>query len=191
MAKTVVVLISGSGSNLQALIDASIPIALVVSNKKDAFGLTRAANAKIPTLVFTLKPYRDAGKSRPEYDADLAAEIKKLVPAPDVVVLAGFMHILSEAFLNAFATVINLHPALPGQFDGANAIQRAFDAFKLGEIKHSGVMVHRVIPEVDRGAPLLTREVPILDTDTLESFETRMHQVEHELIVEATKTLVL
>lgn len=188
--KKIVVLISGSGSNLQALIDAGLPIALVVSNKKDAYGLVRAANANIPTLVFTLKPYKDAGKSRAEYDVDLAKEIKKLVPYPDVVVLAGFMHILSESFINEFSTIINLHPALPGQFDGAHAIERAFNAFKEGKITHSGVMVHRVIPEVDRGQPLLSKEVPFLENDTLETFEARLHATEHELIVQATKNLI-
>ncbi|KAL1920981.1 uncharacterized protein VTP21DRAFT_11616 [Calcarisporiella thermophila] len=187
------VLISGYGSNLQALIDATrtgdLPadIALVVSNRTKAYGLTRAKEAGIPTLIFPLKPYRDAGKSRSEYDADLADKIAS--QNPDLIVLAGWMHILSPEFLSRFPTgnVINLHPALPGQFDGANAIGRAFEAFQRGEIKETGVMVHQVIAEVDQGEPILVESVPILEKDTLESLEERIHAVEHRLIVQGTK----
>ncbi|TPX40747.1 hypothetical protein SeMB42_g05892 [Synchytrium endobioticum] len=188
--KSVVVLISGSGTNLQALIDSGIPIALVVSNKKNAYGLTRASNSSIPTLVLTLKAHKDAGKSRNDYDIHLAKEIKKLLPPPYLIVLAGFMHILSESFITEFDTIINLHPALPGQFDGTHAIRRAYEAFKAGQITTSGVMVHRVVPEVDKGEPLLTREVEFKEDDTLEAFEARMHATEHELIVQATKSLL-
>jgi folate-dependent phosphoribosylglycinamide formyltransferase PurN len=81
--------------------------------------------------------------------------------------------------------VINLHPALPGEFDGIRAIERAYEAAKTQELKRTGVMVHQVVPEVDRGAPILTEEVPIHADDTLEMLETRIHQVEHRLLVEA------
>ena len=81
--------------------------------------------------------------------------------------------------------IINLHPALPGAFDGANAIERAYEAFQAGEIEHTGVMVHEVVAEVDRGAPILVRRVPIYKGESLDALETRMHSVEHELIVEA------
>ncbi|KAI8350277.1 phosphoribosylglycinamide formyltransferase [Mortierella sp. GBAus27b] len=189
MAPRVVVLISGTGSNLQALIDAvqsgalQAEISLVVSNRSNAFGLERAKNAGIPTEILALKPYTSAGKTRTEYDADLAQLI--LGAQPDLVVLAGFMHILSPAFLDKFPStpMINLHPALPKQFDGANAIERAFEAYQKGEIKHTGVMVHRVIQEVDGGEPLLVQEVEIKPEDDLAALQARMHAVEHVLIV--------
>ncbi|KAJ3299562.1 hypothetical protein HK104_008448 [Borealophlyctis nickersoniae] len=209
----IVVLISGNGSNLQAIIDAikagslNARIALVLSNKKAAYGLTRASEANIPTAVLTLKSFRDAGKSRTDYDIATADLIKERLAAdaakngsnpatppnlPDLIVLAGWMHILSPAFLAQFPTgrVINLHPALPGAFDGAHAIDRAFQAFKEGKIKETGVMVHKVIPEVDRGEVILQEAVPIFEDDTLEALEQRIHGVEHRLIVEGTKVMV-
>ena len=191
----IVVLISGSGSNLQALMDAvengrlSAQIALVVSNRKAAYGLVRAKEADIPTLYHPFKPYRDAGKSRGEYEADLAAKIKPI--QPDLIVLAGWMHILGADFLTQFPNqVINLHPALPGQFAGTHAIDRAFDAYQNGELTHSGCMVHHVIPEIDAGAVIVQAEVPILPDDTLDDFEERMHATEHRIIVEATTKML-
>lgn len=185
-----VVLISGSGTNLQAILNACaegrLPaeVVLVVSNRKSAYGLVRAQQAGVPTLYFPFKPYRDAGLSREQYDADLAERVAAY--DPDLVVLAGWMHILSPAFLDRFPNrVINLHPALPGMFPGTHAIERAFEAFRRGEITHSGCMVHYAIPEVDAGPVIVQAEVPIYDTDTLETFEERMHATEHRLIVEA------
>lgn len=192
MTAKIVVLISGSGTNLQALIDAAktgeLPaeITLVVSNRIKAYGLVRAAEAEIPTLYFPLKPYKTAGKTREQYDLDLAKKI--LAEKPDLIVLAGWMHVVSPAFLNYFPNrVINLHPALPGQFVGTHAIDRAYEAFQNGEIQHSGCMVHVVIPEVDAGPVIATAEVPILPEDSLADFEERMHQAEHKLIVKASK----
>ncbi len=185
-----VILISGSGSNLQAILDAieegeitAVP-SLVVSNRKDAYGLVRAEQAGVPTAYFPFKPYRDAGKSRAQYDADLAALIRPY--QPDLIVLAGWMHILSAAFLDHFPNkVINLHPALPGQFAGTHAIQRAYEAYQRGEIAHTGCMVHYTIPEVDAGPVIAQAEVPILPIDSLTDLEARMHQVEHGLLVTA------
>jgi formyltetrahydrofolate-dependent phosphoribosylglycinamide formyltransferase len=196
MAPRVVVLISGTGSNLQALIDAiaqgtlKAEIPLVISNRSKVFGLERAAKVGIATKVHALKPYTTAGKTRNEYDADLAQLI--LEAKPDLVVLAGFMHILSPTFLDQFPStpLINLHPALPGQFDGARAIERAFEAYQKGEIKHTGVMVHRVIQEVDGGEPLLVKEVEIKPEDDLSALQERIHQVEHVLLVQGA-SLVL
>lgn len=185
------VLISGSGTNLQALIDAvqqgrlQARIVAVFSNRRAAYGLVRAEQAGIPTRYVPLKPYRDAGRSREAYDADLATEVASF--APDLVVLAGWMHVLSPAFLDRFSgRVINLHPALPGQFAGTQAIERAYDAFHQGEISHSGCMVHYTIPEVDAGAVIAQQVVPLYAGDSLEEFEARMHAAEHELIVRAT-----
>ncbi|KAJ1732763.1 phosphoribosylglycinamide formyltransferase [Coemansia biformis] len=193
MAKQIVVLVSGSGTNLQALIDAERAgqlggtIALVVSNRKGAYGLVRAAEASIPTLVRTLKEYRDAGRSREEYDRDLAEHIAATLE-PDLVVLAGWMHILSPAFINRFrGKIINLHPALPGELDGAHAIDRAYAEFVAGSRTRTGAMVHYVIPEVDKGEPILVEEVPCVAGDTLESLESRIHAVEHQLLPKAVR----
>lgn len=187
-----VVCISGGGTNLQALIDAiehrdlDAHISLVVSNRKDAYGLERARRAGIETLYFPLKPFTEGGQTRAEYDEALAARLHTY--QPDLIVLAGWMHIFTPAFLDQFfRRVINLHPALPGQFAGVNAIQRAFAAFQRGEIDHSGVMIHYVIPEVDAGEVILQEEVPLDAEDTLETFAARMHAAEHRVIVEAVR----
>ncbi|HEY63944.1 MAG TPA: phosphoribosylglycinamide formyltransferase [Caldilineae bacterium] len=189
------VFISGFGSNLQAIIDAvqagelDAEIVVVVSNRKAAYGLVRAERAGIPTLYFPLKPYRDAGRSREEYDADLAERVAAY--EPDLIVLAGWMHVLSPAFLDRFPNrVINLHPALPGQFPGTHAIQRAYEAFLRGEIDHTGVMMHYVVPEVDAGPVIISEEVPIYPSDTLDDLEARIHEVEHRLIVEAIRRCI-
>ena len=181
-------LVSGGGSNLQALIDAhlELEIVLVVSNRKAAFALERAKSAGIATLYAPLKPFTDAGRSRAEYDADLAQKINLL--EPDLIVLAGWMHVFTAAFLEAVRVpVINLHPALPNQFAGAHAIEDAYNAWLAGEITQSGCMVHHVIPELDAGEAIATRVVPFIAGDTLEKYAQRLHAAEHELIVEATR----
>jgi len=185
--KRLVVLVSGSGTNLQALIDASLgsdlpaEIALVVSNRKNAYALERAAQANIPTLYFPLKGYTD----RERYDADLADQVAAY--EPDLIVLAGWMHILSPAFLTRFPrNVINLHPALPGAFPGTYAVQRAYNAYQRGEIDHTGIMVHYVIPEVDAGAVIVQTPLYFEPDESLEDFERRLHTHEHSLLVRAT-----
>ncbi len=196
MKSKLAVLISGSGSNLQAIIDAvaagslDAQIAVVISNRKDAYGLERARRAQIPDRYFPLKPYRDAQRSRAEYDADLAALVSEY--APDWVVLAGWMHILSEQFLGRFPNrVVNLHPALPGQFPGAHAIDDALAAFARGEIDHTGVMVH-LVPDarVDEGPVLAEQTVPIRPGDTHETLAERIHAAEHRLLVATLKKLI-
>jgi len=190
--KRLAVLISGNGSNLQALIDAiavgrlEAEIAVVVSNRRDAYGLTRAANAGIPTRYFPLKPHRDAGKTREDYDADLAAAL--VTYAPNLVVLAGWMHVLSQAFFDRFpGRVLNLHPALPGQFAGMHSIQRAYEAFQSGKITHTGVMVHQIVPEVDAGPAVISAIVPIYPADSPDDLEARIHATEHRLLIEAVR----
>jgi phosphoribosylglycinamide formyltransferase 1 len=132
-----------------------------------------------------LSPYCQACRPRADYDADLAT----LVGAFGVtwVVLAGWMHILSQAFLSRFPSrVINLHPALPGCFPGTHAIRRAYQAFQAGQITHTGVMVHRVPDEAVDAGPVLAQEiVPIHPPDTLDDLEARIHAVEHHLLVRA------
>ena len=189
-----VVMISGSGTNLQALINATqsgalaAEIVAVVSNRKAAFGLQRAAEANIETLYFPLKPYKEQGLDREAYDADLAARVADF--EPDLIVLAGWMHVLSPAFLSHFPEqVINLHPALPDTFPGTEAIERTFAAYQAGEVEHGGVMVHYVVPEVDAGPVIVQAVVPIKPDDSLDSFAARLHGVEHGLIVTAVESV--
>jgi formyltetrahydrofolate-dependent phosphoribosylglycinamide formyltransferase len=191
--KRLAVLISGNGSNLQALIDniaagdLEAEIAVVVSNRADAHGLLRAVDAGIPTVVVPLAAATDP--DRASYDVELAELVARY--SPDLVVLAGWMLILGASFLDRFPNmVLNLHPAMPGAFPGTNAIARAHAAYQRGEIKNTGVMVHRVVPEVDAG-PLITMEpVPIYPDDKVADLEERVHFVEHNLIV-ATVDMVL
>jgi phosphoribosylglycinamide formyltransferase-1 len=188
---SLVVLISGHGSNLQAILDAcasgELParVAAVISNKKDAFGLERARQAGIPA-VYQPKP---KAQERRAYDAGLAEMVTAY--QPDWIVLAGWMRVLSSAFLERFpGRVINLHPAVPGAFPGTEAIQRAFEAYQCGEIEHTGVMVHLVPDEAVDAGPVLAQEVvPIEPDDTLEALEARVHAVEHRLLVAVIKRL--
>lgn len=195
--KRVAILLSGFGSNQQAILDAvaaghlpGVEVALVVSNRREAYGITRAIQHGVPVIYFPLAPYRQAGRPRETYDADLA----RIVEAFDVqwVVLAGWMHVLSAAFLDRFpARVVNLHPALPGTFPGTHAIERAYQAYGLGEIEHTGVMVHIVPdPSVDAGPVIAQEVVPIRPDDTVDDLEARIHAVEHRLLIEALRDLL-
>lgn len=213
----ITVLVSGSGTNLQALIDAcksgalkKTQIVRVICNRKDAYGRTRAREAEIPETYHNLfgykqrypdpesKPKQDEldrrkyEKARSEYDRDLAAIVMR--DEPDLVVCAGWMHILANTFLEplqaAKIPVINLHPALPGAFDGANAIERAFTAFQEGKVAETGVMIHYVISEVDRGEPILIRKIPMRGGEVLEQLEERIHQNEWEVIVQGTQMAI-
>ena len=187
-----VVLISGNGSNLQAILDAcasgELPasVVCVISNKADAYGLVRAKNAGVEAVHFP----KLENETRQEYDARLANYVTTKLP--DYIILAGWMRILSSSFLSSFPNrVINLHPSLPNMFPGTQAIERAFEAYQRGEIQHTGVMVHFVPDEsVDNGPVLATEIVPIHPIDTLESLEERVHEVEHRLLVNTLKTLL-
>lgn len=188
-----VVLISGNGGNLQAILDAcadgGLPAAVVavLSNRSDAFGLVRAARAKIPTMLIAKTPDLD----RRAYDAILAGYVASF--RPDYIILAGWMRILTSAFLDRFPNrVINLHPALPGTFPGTHAIERAYEAWQKGEIDHTGVMVHLVPDEgVDTGPALATEQIAFQPGESLEDFEQRVHEVEHKLLVETIKNVVI
>jgi len=189
--KRLIVLISGNGSNLQAILDAcargelNARVVAVISNQADAFGLTRARRANVHAILKAKTREQD----RRAYDVELAELVSQY--EPDFVILAGWMRILSSAFLDKFPhRVVNLHPALPDTFPGTHAIERAFDAFQRGEISHTGVMVHLVPDEgVDSGPVLAQEIVPIEKDDTLETLETRIHQVEHRLLVETIERL--
>ncbi|KAF1917306.1 phosphoribosylglycinamide formyltransferase [Ampelomyces quisqualis] len=200
------VLISGNGSNLQALIDActsgKLPntrITHVVSNRKAAYGLERAVKASIATTYHNLVPYKkkhpeNTDTARQQYDADLAAIILALDPRPSLIVCAGWMHIVTPSFLTPIAQagikIINLHPALPGEFAGAGAIERAWKAGQEEGLKRTGVMIHEVIAEVDAGAAIVTQEVELREGEGVDGLEERMHAVEHGLIVEGTRRVL-
>ena len=187
-----VVLVSGSGSNLQAILNAcqsgDLPANVegVISNLPGAFALERARTAGAPALV--LPPGK--GQKRNEYDQMLAELVASF--HPDFVVLAGWMRILTHTFLDRFPNqVVNLHPAQPGKYPGTHAIARALQDFQAGSITETGVMVHLVPDEgVDNGPVLAWRVVPILPADTLETLEERVHAVEHDLLVKTLKELI-
>lgn len=198
----IVVLISGSGTNLQALIDdAEIGprIGLVVSSSPTAYGLERAQKAGIKTHVHSLQTYygdlpKDAKderkRAREQFNSDLG---NFLVAQKDtqLVVCAGWMLILSPKFLApveaAGISIINLHPALPGAFAGIRAIERAWEAGQKGELSKGGVMIHYVIAAVDEGAPLVVKELDMVAGESLDEYEDRVHKVEHVAIVEGAK----
>ena len=193
----IAILISGNGSNLEAIMNASeagrlpgVEIALVVSNRREAYGIRRAVKHGVPVVYFPLAPYTKAGRPRAEYDADLAG----IICAFDVtwIVQAGWMHVFGEAFLNHFPSqVVNLHPALPGTFPGTHGIQDAYEAYQRGEIEHTGVMVHLVPdPAVDAGPVVAQEVVPIHPEDSVDDLEARIHTVEHRLFVQALHDLL-
>ena len=193
----IAVLISGFGSNLEAILDAvargdlpGVEVALVVSNRREAHGIERAVKHGVPVIYFPLTPYSQAGRSRREYDADLASILGAF--GVTWVVLAGWMHLLSDQFLSRFpARVVNLHPALPGTFPGTHAIERAYRAYQRGEITHTGIMVHLVPDEaMDAGPVVAQEEIPILPGDSLPDLEERVHAVEHRLLVQALRDLL-
>ncbi|KAI0016712.1 phosphoribosylglycinamide formyltransferase [Xylariomycetidae sp. FL0641] len=205
----ILVMASGNGSNFQALIDAvengkiaNSKIVRLIVNRKNAYAVKRAENHGIPWTYFNLitdgfqiKGEKDAQKlleARDKYDAALALRILGNDPKPDMVVLAGWMHVFAQSFLDPLVAegipVINLHPALPGKYDGAHAIERAFNDFQAGKLENNktGIMIHHVISEVDRGAPILVKDIECREGESLENLEERIHSHEHELIVEAT-----
>jgi phosphoribosylglycinamide formyltransferase 1 len=188
------VLASGSGTNLQALLDAcssgvlNAQVVSVISDVPQAHALQRAHRANVSSVIAV--PGRRSDQSRRDWDSALAETVAK--SKPDVVVLAGFMRLLSSAFLNEFSgRVVNLHPALPGELPGLNAIERAYEQFRHGERTHSGVMVHMVPDEgVDNGPVLRFEVVAFTSNDSLESFAARMHEAEHRLLVAALQQFI-
>ena len=178
MPSRIVVLISGSGTNLQALIDAcnsaDYPgeIVGVISNKADAYGLVRAQNSNIATHAISHKAF----DSRESYDHALIEKIDAL--KADVVVLAGFMRILTPAFVQHFSgKLLNIHPSLLPKYQGLNTHQRALDA----KDQEHGVSVHFVTEELDGGPVILQAKVPVFDGDTADDLASRVHEQEHRI----------
>lgn len=178
------VLVSGNGSNLQALIDAAkdphypAAITLVISNNDDAFALKRAEDAGIPTVTIDHRHF----ESREAFDRMLDAALA--THAIELVCLAGFMRILSDWFVQQWqGKLINIHPSLLPKFKGTNTHQRALEA---GEKEH-GATVHWVIPELDAGEIILQESLPIMPDDTAQTLQQRVHQIEHQLYPEALR----
>lgn len=177
-AKSIVVLISGSGSNLQALLDhfANQPqlarISAVLSNKADAFGLERAAKAGVPTHVLSHRDYAD----RLSFDQAMIEQIDRY--QPDLVVLAGFMRILTPEFTRHYAgKLVNIHPSLLPKYKGLDTHQRALDA---GDAEH-GCSVHFVTEELDGGPVIVQARTAIAADDSADSLAQKVHVLEHQI----------
>ncbi|MCL1890694.1 MAG: phosphoribosylglycinamide formyltransferase [Coriobacteriia bacterium] len=175
------VLISGGGTNLQALIDAiaagtlDAEIVLVVSSKPDAYGLVRASEAGIPTMALTPEVYQD----REQADTIIAQELKSA--GAEYVAMAGYMRMVGNGLLDAFPNrVINLHPALLPSFKGAHGV---LDAYEAG-VKITGVTVHFANGEYDEGPIIAQRAVVVEENDSIRGLEKKIHDVEHELYPE-------
>lgn len=171
-----VVLISGSGSNLQAIIDSiangslHAEVTAVISNRPDVKGLARAQAANIPAITLDHKIF----DNRDAFDRQLVNEIDQ--HQPDLVVLAGFMRILTDEFVAHYKDrMLNIHPSLLPEFRGLNTHQRALDA----RVKQHGVSVHYVSNELDGGPLVLQAVIDISDKDTIETLQQRIHQQEH------------
>ena len=171
------VLISGSGTNLQAIIDAQqeglpIDVVHVVSSRPDAYGIERAKAAGIPVLVLNQQLYADPRAA----DEMIAATLK--ASGVEYVVMAGYMRMVTGVMLDAFPNrIVNLHPALLPSFVGAHAIQDAFDA----GVKVTGVTVHFANAEYDKGPIIAQRAVAVREDVTVDTLEARIHEVEHEM----------
>ena len=169
------VLVSGSGTNLQAIIDAQaeglpIEVVHVVSSRPDAYGIERAKAAGIPVLVMNQALYAD-----PRAADEMIADTLK-ASGVEYVVMAGYMRMVTGVLLDAFPNrIINLHPALLPSFVGAHAIQDAFDA----GVKVTGVTVHFANEEYDKGPIIAQRAVAVRESDTVDTLEERIHEVEH------------
>jgi len=183
----IVVLISGSGSNLQKIIDQiesgniKAEICAVISNRADAYGLKRAEKANIPTLTLDHTQFSD----REAFDQSLAQIIDSF--APNLIILAGFMRILSDPFVEQFqGKLINIHPSLLPKYKGLHTHKRALK----DKQKEHGASVHYVIPELDAGNVIIQGIVAVKEDDTEESLANRVHQIEYIIYPKAVKWLV-
>lgn len=183
----IVILISGRGSNMMSIVDAvndgtlDVNVAAIISNRPDAAGLDFAQHQNIHNTVIDHKLY----DTREQFDQNLAKEIDQF--SPDLVILAGFMRILTAEFVEHFADrLINIHPSLLPKFKGLNTHQRAIDA---GEKEH-GASVHIVTPELDDGPVVLQARVPVLHGDDAATLAKRVLEQEHKLYPNAIKKLI-
>lgn len=177
------VIVSGNGSNLQAILDAqkngvlTSKTVVVISNKADAYALQRAKKAKIPTCVIT-----SAQKTKTMFEQELIDTLS--LYQPNLIVLAGFMKILSPHFVKHFAhQIINIHPSLLPSFKGLNAQQQALDA----GVKIAGCTVHLVDEGCDTGPILIQKAVTVKKNETLESLTKKIHKIEHISLIHAIK----
>ena len=171
------VLVSGDGTNLQALLDAGLPIQAVAANRKDAFALIRAREAGVPAATFGL----DCHAGREERDLMMATWLEE--HGVELVVLAGYMHLLTRPFLDRFpGRIVNVHPSLLPEFPGAHAVD---DALAAG-VTETGVTVHLVDEGLDTGPVLKQEALPVEPRDTLLE---RLHAVEHRLLPEVVGDL--
>ncbi len=181
------VLISGRGSNLQALIDAvtdgrlDAAISVVISNREDAGGLERARRAGIEAICLSHRGWA----SRDDYDRVLVKELQQR--GVDLVCLAGFMRVFSPVMIEAFSNrIVNIHPSLLPSFPGVDAQRQAFEH----GVKVTGVTVHLVTTDLDSGPIVLQRVVPVLDTDTADTLAARILAEEHRAYVDAVRILL-
>jgi phosphoribosylglycinamide formyltransferase-1 len=180
----VVILISGRGSNMQALLEATLPceIVAVISNRADAGGLDIAKQHSIPTAVVAHKDYAD----RNLFDAALSKVIDSY--APDLIVLAGFMRILTDGFVERYrGKLINIHPSLLPAYAGVNTHERALH----DGVRIHGCTVHFVTPKLDHGPIIIQAAVPVLRDDTPQTLSARVLQEEHRIYPQAVRWLCL
>ncbi len=180
--KRIVILISGRGSNMQSLLDANLPcpIAAVISNRADAQGLPIAQERGIPTAVVSHKDYAD----RASFDAALAGVIDQY--APDLVVLAGFMRILTDGFVQRYrGKLVNIHPSLLPAYPGIDTHERALS----DGVRIHGCTVHFVTPSLDHGPIIIQAAVPVLRDDTPQSLAARVLHEEHRIYPQAIRWL--
>ena len=171
------VLVSGNGTNLQALLDAGLPISAVAANRKDAYALIRAREAGVPAATFGL----DCHAGREERDLMMATWLEE--HGVELVVLAGYMHLLTKPFLDRFpGRIVNVHPSLLPEFPGSTPVD---DALAAG-VRETGVTVHLVDEGVDTGPVLRQEALPVEPRDTLLE---RLHAVEHRLLPEVVRDL--
>jgi phosphoribosylglycinamide formyltransferase 1 len=171
------VLVSGEGSNLQALLDAGLPVAAVASNRPGVRALARGEAAGVPVAAFPLDDFAD----REQRDATMANWLQE--QGVRLVVCAGYMHLLTPAFLDRFPErIVNVHPSLLPEFPGAGAIDEALEA----GVETTGVTVHLVDEGVDSGPVIAQERVPVEPRETLAA---RIHAVEHRLLPEVVREL--
>lgn len=193
----IIVLISGNGSNLQYLIDnlhnniikvnntnIKPEIIAVISNKRDAYGLVRAFNANIKTFHCPFLK-KSKNESRKDYENKLSDILNSI--DYNLIVCAGWMHILGENFLEKHKNIINLHPALPNTFPGKNGIKDAYNAFLNKKITKTGCMVHWVIPEIDAGEVISIKEINLINEINLteEILKNKIQKIEKKCLYDA------